>query len=101
ELGRQAHLVQRLAVALRVGAAVEALGALLEVAPLLVADEQDAEVSEPGEAGADGPVVADGAVAVQLDELVEDQVEVVEQLRPLRVAGDEDGLPGLQVAVDL
>ena len=39
-------------------------------------------LAEVGEAGDDRLVVADGAVAVQLDELVEDQVEVVAGLGP-------------------
>ena len=101
ELGRQAHLVQRLAIALRMSAAVEALGALLQRVPLLMADQHDAEIAQPGEAGADGAVVADGAVAVQFDELVEDQLEIVAGLRPVAVAGDLDRLPRRQVAVDL
>ena len=94
-------LFERLAIALRVGAAVEARLPFLERVALLVADEQDLEVAEPGEAGADGPVVAEGPVAVQLDELVEDQLDVVERLRPVRVPGDEDRLPGRQGRVDL
>ena len=87
ELRGQLHLVERLAVALGMGAAEEALVALLERAALLVADEHHLEVVEPGEAGADGPVVAERPVAVQLDELVEDQLDVVERLRPLADAG--------------
>ena len=84
KLGRQLHLLERLAIALGMGAAVEALAAFLERVALLMADEHDAIIAEPGEAGADGPVVAEGPVAVQLDELVEDQVDVIERLRPLR-----------------
>ena len=59
----------------------------LSVVPLLMADEHDAEVAQAGEAGADGAVVAEGPVAVQLDELVEDQVDVVERLRPFADGG--------------
>ena len=42
-------------------------------------------------------VVADGAVAVQLDELLEDQLEVVAGLRALLVPRDLDDLPGVEV----
>src|SRR5262249_23512400 len=81
--------------------AVPALGALLGRVPLLVADEHDPVVAQAGEAAAQGPVVADGPVAVQLDELVEDQLDVVHRLRPVVVARDLDRLPGSEVAVDL
>src|SRR5262249_33234953 len=53
ELGRHAHAAQRLAVALRVGAAVEALAALLGGPALLVPQEHDAVIAQPGEAGPD------------------------------------------------
>ena len=95
-----AHLHQRLAVALGVGAAEVAGGPLGQVLPLLVADEHDLLVAQVGEAGDDRLVVADGAVAVQLDELVEDQLDVVAGLRALLVARDLDGLPGVEVGVD-
>ena len=87
ELGGQPHAVERLAVPFGMGAAVEALEAFLGVVAFLMADEHDAKVAEPGEAGADGAVVADGAVAVQLDEFIEDQVDVIGSLRPLADAG--------------
>ena len=83
------------------GTAVEALVAFLERVALLMADEHDAVIAQPGEAAANGPVVADGAVAMQLDELLEDQIDVVHRLRPLGVPRDEDRLPGGEVAVNL
>ena len=82
-------------------AAEEALVLLLEGVPFLMADQEDAMVAQTREAGADGAVVADGAVAVQLDELVEDHVDVIGRLRPFGMAGHEHGVPGGQVVVDL
>ena len=56
------------------------------------------EVGEPGD---DRLVVADGAVAVQLDELLEDQLDVVAGLGALRMPRDLDDLPGVEVGIDL
>src|SRR5262249_15080413 len=47
------------------------------------------------------PVVADGPVAVQLHKLIEDQLDVIERLRPVQVPGYFDGLPGREIAIDL
>ena len=84
-LAARPHAAERLAVALGMSAAVETLVALLEVVSLLMADEHDAIFGEAREAGADGPVVADRAVAVQLDKFVEDHGEVIAGLRPIRM----------------
>src|SRR5438270_220746 len=65
-----------------------------------LADQYHLEVAEAGEAGADRPVVAERPVAVQLDELVADHVDVVERLRPLLVPREQDRLPGREVAVE-
>ena len=55
------------------GAAEVAGVALLERLAFLMADDHHLVAIELGPAGADRPVVAEGLVAVQLDELVEDQ----------------------------
>ena len=101
KLRRQPHVLQRFAIAFRVGAAIKAFLLFLERAPLLMADQHDAEVAEPGEAAADRPVVADGPVAVQLDEIIEYQIDVIHQERPILVARHLDGLPRRQGAVNL
>src|SRR5207247_9332781 len=55
----------------------------------------------PGAAAPWRPVVADGPVAVQLDEILEYQVHIVHRLGPALVPGHQDGLPRGQAAVDL
>ena len=48
--------------------------------------EHDPEISQAREAGAYGPVVSDRPVAVQLDELLKNQVDVIQRLRPAVVS---------------
>ena len=99
-LGGQLHLGHRLAVAFGMGAAEEALVAFFERLAFLMADDEHFVAIELGEAGAERAVVAEELVAVQLDELVEHEVEVVGGHRPLGMAGDLDGFPGVELAVD-
>ena len=54
-----------------------------------------------GEARDDRLVVAEGAVAVQLEELLEDQIEIVAGLGALLVPRDLDDLPGVEIGIDL
>src|SRR5262249_22125449 len=93
ELRSETHLVERFAIALGMSATVQALVTFLEGMPLLVADEQDAMIAEAGGAGAPGGGVADGPVAVQLDEILENHVDVVERLRAVGVTRDEHRFP--------
>ena len=81
-------------------AAEVAFVAFLERLALLVADEHDLVLIELGEAGAQRAVVAEELVAVQLDELVEHQVEVIGEHRPIGMPGDLDRFPGIELAVD-
>ena len=57
-------------------------------------------VAQVGKPGDDRLVVADGPVAVELDEAVEDQLQVVAGLGTILMAGDPDGLPGVEVGED-
>ena len=57
--------------------------------------------AEPGQAAEDSGVVAEMAIAVQLAELAADQLDVVAEQGPLRVAGYLNGLPGAEVVVGL
>ena len=101
ELGGQLHLGHRLAIAFGMGVAVIAEAAFLERLALLMADDHHLEGVELGPAGADRPIVAETLVAVQFDELVEDQFEIVGGHGPIGMPGDLDLLPRLQVGVDL
>ena len=65
-----------------------------------MADEHDLEIVQVGEAGDDRVVVAQGSVAVQLKELVEDQLDVLAGLRALGMARNLDNLPGLEMRID-
>ncbi len=95
------HEAQGLAVALGAAHAEVAGGALLGVAPLLVAEHHAGMAVEAREAADDGEVVGEVPVTVHLDEVGEDLAHVVEGVGPLGVAGDLRDLPGRQLAVDV
>ena len=81
-----AHDPHRLAVALGVRQAEVAADVLFGVLALLEADDGDAPVADPGQAGDHRRVVAEEAVAVQLDELVRHALEKLERVRALEVS---------------
>ena len=58
-------------------------------------------VFEFREASEDRSIVAEGVIAVQFDELVEDQFEIIQRLRPVFVASDLDDVPRREVHEDL
>ena len=71
ELLRELHHPQRLAEPFRLRLAEVAGDLLLRVAALLVPDHADRHAAEPAEAGHDGGVVAELAVAVDLDPVLD------------------------------
>jgi hypothetical protein len=83
------------------GAAVIAFVLFFDRPTFVLADDQDFLVLELGEAGDHRPVVAKGSVPVQLDKLVEDQLDVVERLRPRRMPGDLHDVGRAQFLVQL
>jgi hypothetical protein len=91
------HQAQRLAVPLRAGHPEAAVGVLLRVAPLLVADHHHRAAGEPGRAAHQGRVLGEEPVAVQLDELLEQRADVVEGVRALGVARELDPIPGREL----
>ena len=95
------HQAKRLAVALGVGHAEVALEALLGVASPLVADDHDRLAVETRPAGDDRRVLAIEAIAVQLDEVGEGELQVVDRERAPGVARHLHALQRGQVAVDL
>ena len=64
-------------------------------------DEHDFQIVEPGETGEDRRIVTERLVAVQLDEFVKQQFDIVECLRPRFMPRDLDDLPGAQLRIDL
>src|SRR5262249_13968425 len=74
---------------------------LARITPLLMPDHHHRLPLEACEAAHDGLVVAVDAVAVELHEVLEEQADEVEGVRPLRVAGDLRSLPGGEARVDL
>ena len=88
ELLRLAHEAQRLAVALGLGASEVAGHAVGQVHALLLGNDRHGMPRDPPDAGEDGPVVGEGAVAVQLDEALHDAVEVASGRGTAHVAGD-------------
>ena len=84
EAHRVVHQPQRLAVALRVGHPEVALHHLGGRAALLVADGHHRQLAEPREPADDRRVLGEQAVAVELLEVVEDQLDVVERVRARR-----------------
>ena len=89
------------AVPLRVGLPEVARNLLLGAAPLLVPDDDDRPPAKAGETGDDGRVVAEAAVAVKLDEVREDPIDVVERVRAVRVPGELHLLPRRQIREEL
>src|SRR5262245_16541147 len=63
-----------------------------------MAHEGDRPVRKPGKAGDHRRVLSPRAVAVQLDEVVEDPLDVVQRVRTVRVTRELDVLPDLLVA---
>src|SRR5262245_45136582 len=64
-------------------------------------DKEQLKVTQAGESAADRPVVAKRPIAVQFDELIENQIDVVAGLRSIGMTGDQHGLPCRKVAVNL
>ena len=65
-----------------------------------MAEHADALAAEAPEAADDGRVVAELAVAGERHEIGDQAFDVVEAMRPLRVAGDLRLLPGGEVGIE-
>src|SRR5207244_9646107 len=88
ELLGELHEPERLAVTLGVGHAEVARDLLARVTPLLVADDDEAEPLEAREAADDGRVVAVEPVAVELDEVLEEELDEVARVGAPGVPGE-------------
>ena len=77
-----------------------AANVLLGVLAFLEADDHDATSADPGQAADYGRVVAAEPVAVQLDEIVGHELDQLESVGPLEVAGlldvSPDGVGGIE-----
>ena len=101
ELLGQAHHPERLPEPLGTGHAEIPLQAIARPAALLVPDDDEAPPADAREPGDHGRVVAEEPVAVQLPELVADHLEQPPRRRPKGMPGEQDVLPGREVAVHL
>jgi hypothetical protein len=54
-----------------------------------------------GEAADDGVIVGEAPIAVELVEAGEQALDVIERVRPVGMAGDQDPLPRRQLGVEL
>ncbi len=68
---------------------------LFGVAALLVPDHNDGTIFELGKARDHGGVVGKAAVAMQLQKIGKEHLNVIEGIGPLRMAGQKDALPGV------
>src|SRR2546428_234074 len=101
ELLGELHEAERLAIALGVRHAEVARDLLTRVAPLLVVDDDDPLPLEPRQATDDRRVVPVEPVAVELDEVLEEEPDEVARVGALGVAGELRPLPGGQARVGL
>src|SRR5581483_40016 len=92
----QLHEPQGLAVPLGMRHAEVPVELLRGVPTLLVAEDHHRAAADPSEAADDRVVVAEHAVPVQLDEVLAQQADQVERVRPPRMPGELDAPPGRQ-----
>src|SRR5262249_49707118 len=101
EFRSELHDAKSLAVAFWLRLAKIPHDPLLCVSSFLVPDDSDGAAIESRETSHDRFVVAKGAVAVKLHEVGQHQVDVVERIGPLRMAGDLCPLPRSEVSIEL
>ena len=91
------HQPHRLAIPLGIGHAEVAVGALLDVSPLLIADERNRATVETSKADDERVIVGAATVPVQLDPVVEEPLDVVQRVRAVLMARELDRTPDLLV----
>ena len=87
-----------LAIALGLGHAEVVARLLVEGATFLLAHDDDGAPVEPAQAADHGAVVGPQAVALELLEVVDERSDVLAAARPVFVARDLDGQPGIVAA---
>src|SRR5262249_59099284 len=101
ELGGKLHEPEGLPVAFGMRHAEVARDILPCVPSFLMSDHHDWLALEARKAPDDRLIVAEHAIAVQLDEVLEQQLVEIERMGSLGVSRDLGTLPGGQVTVDL
>ena len=101
EFRREFHGAQRLAVALRLGLAEIAGHALLGIAPFLAAHHHHRLAMKPSHAGDQRGIVREIAVAMNFAEIFEEQPDVILGVGPLRMARQQQALPGNEIRVEV
>ena len=96
-LERQFHDAHCLAIAFRIGHAEIAEQLLLGIASLLIAHHDDRPILELGEAGHQCGIIREAAVAVQLQEIRKQHLNIVESIGPLGMARQQHTVPGVLV----
>ena len=100
ELFGHLHDPEGLAVAFGVHLAEVPVDPLAGRPAFLLADDGHGLAFVEGEAGDEGRVVGEPAVAVDLHEILHQGVDVIQGVRPLGMPGDLDDLGGREVGID-
>ncbi len=101
EFGRDLHFRKSLAIPFRVSHAVIVMVTFLQISALVLPDKHHFVVIELGQPGEHGAIVAESAIAVQFDEFIKHEFDVVEGLRALIMPGDHHHFPGGEMLEDL
>ena len=100
ESRREPHEARRFAIALGARHAEVAMDVVLRVAALLVAEHEHFPFIELRDAADDRRIVAEAAIAVELDEVVHQQADVIHHVRPRRMPRELDFLLRRQIGED-
>ena len=95
------HQTHGLAIALGPGHAEIVLQPRGCVVTLFMAHNQHGHASEPAETADYGLIIGKTAVTAQLDKLFDQPVDIVDEVRPLRMAGDLGLLPRVKMGIGL
>src|SRR5690606_26524989 len=91
---------ERLAVAFGMGAPEMAGDFLRGVLALAMADDEHAPAAQGAEPGEDRGIIAERAVAMELDEVFDQELDVIARQRAIGMARELDALPRRQLRED-
>ncbi len=101
ELVGELHRAEGLPITFRPRHSEIAVDLLLGIPPLLVSDDHHRPLVKPRHPGHDRRVLAETAVAFDLEEVIEQVLDEIESVRTLRMPRDEHFLPRRQSRVDI